>query len=156
MFTPRTTGPQPQNLTIDGKSYVLPPDTTLTISQSALHSLPENWGSDTLVWRPDRWLVSTSKGKLGEEELITPPPGVFLPWISGPRVCPGKKFAQVEFVAIMVSLFRGHRARVMPLVGETQEDTTKRAWKEIDDSSLKITLSMKHPERIKLIWEELE
>lgn len=56
----------------------------------------------------------------------------------------------------MVSLFRGHRARVMPLVGETQEDTTKRAWKEIDDSSLKITLSMKHPERIKLIWEELE
>lgn len=156
MYTPRTTESQPQNLSIDGKVYVIPPDTALTISQAALHSLPENWGSDSLVWRPDRWLESASKGELGEEELITPPPGVFLPWISGPRVCPGKKFAQVEFVAIMASLFKGYRARVLPSVGETQENARRRARKEIDDSCLKITLSIKHPEKIRLVWEEVQ
>ena len=32
-----------------------------------------------------------------------------MPWYHGPRVCPGKKFSQVEYVAVMatiVSLYR--------------------------------------------------
>ena len=99
--------------------------------------------------------MNSSQSKVGEDNLITPRPGTFIPWISGPRVCPGKKFAQVEFVAIMASLFRTHRVKPMDLVGETMEDTNRRVRKVVDDSGLKITLSMRHPEKIKLIWEEL-
>ena len=154
MYTPRYTGSESQTLSIDGKAYIIPPDIHISINQAALHTLPENWGADSLVWRPDRWLVSASKGKLGEEELISVRPGTFLPWISGPRVCPGKKFAQVEFVSIMVSLFRRHRVRPAPLVGETEEDAARRVRKEVDDSSSKVTLGMNHPERVRLVWDE--
>jgi cytochrome P450 len=99
--------------------------------------------------------VSKSQGGLREEELISPPSGTFLPWISGPRVCPGKKFAQVEFVAVLSSLFRKHRARPLVLEGETAEDANNRVRREVDDSSLKVTLSINHPEKFDLIWEEL-
>lgn len=67
---------------------------SVAIDVTALNTLPEYWGSDSLVWRPDRWIETDS----GSEQLYQPPPGVFLAWASGPRVCPGKKFAQVEFV----------------------------------------------------------
>jgi cytochrome P450 len=155
IYTPRYTGSDSQSLSIKGRDYIIPPDTHVIVSQAALHTLPENWGSDSLVWRPDRWLASECQCKLGEEELISPLPGTFLPWIAGPRVCPGKKFAQVEFVAVIASLFRKHRARPVALAGETLEDARNRVRKEVDSSSLKITLSMNHPEKIKLIWEEL-
>jgi cytochrome P450 len=69
---------------------------------SALHTLPSYWGADSLVWRPGRWLD-------GKEEIIQPPPGRSNPWTVGPRVCPGKKFSQVEFVAVIARLFQKER-----------------------------------------------
>lgn len=154
IYTPRYTGEEPQTILLDGKEYTIPADIHVTVNQAALHSLPENWGSDSLVWRPDRWIVGASKGKLGEEELISPPPGTFVPWISGPRVCPGRKFAQVEFVSIMVSLFGRNSVKPALWTGETEEEATRRVLKEVEDSSLAVTLRMNHIDRVKLVWEE--
>jgi cytochrome P450 len=155
IYTPRYTGEESQTILIHGTEYTIPADVHVTINQAALHSLPENWGSDSLVWRPDRWIVGASKGKLGEEELITPPPGTFVPWISGPRVCPGRKFAQVEFVSIMVSLFGRHSAKPALWTGETEEEAIGRVLREVEDSSLAVTLHMNNPERVNLVWEEV-
>lgn len=38
-----------------------------------------------------------------------PSPGAFIPWATGPRNCPGVKFAQVEFVSVIASLLADSR-----------------------------------------------
>jgi cytochrome P450 len=99
-------------------------------------------------WRPNRWIDEN-------EELIQPEPGTFLPWISGPRVCPGKKFAQVEFVSVIARLFQKYRVRPTVEDGETAEKVSKRIMEVMDDSEVDVTLHMNHPEEIKLLWEEV-
>jgi cytochrome P450 len=117
------------------------------INVSGLNTLPTYWGTDTLIFRPDRWIDE-------HDELFQPPPGAFVPWASGPRVCPGKKFAQVEFVAVIARLFLKYRVRPKIDVDETREQAEKRILACIEDSVLNITLHMRHPESIKLIWKE--
>jgi cytochrome P450 len=39
--------------------------------------------------------------------------GSYIPWSDGARVCPGEKFAQVEFVALMAAIFKEHRIHVV-------------------------------------------
>ena len=77
-----------------------------------------------------------------------------MPWASGPRVCPGKKFAQIEFVAVVAWLFRRNRVRPKVEAGEKIEETFRTVKEIVDDSELYVTLKMKHPERIRLIWED--
>ncbi len=114
------------------------------------------WGHDSLVFRPDRWVNNPNPTtNLSSEELFQPAPGVFVPWAAGPRVCPGKKFAQVEFVAVISRLFRKHNVRPVLEEGETFDDAKKRIFDVVEDSHLVITLQMKHPEKIRLIWEEV-
>jgi cytochrome P450 len=99
-----------------------------------------------MVWRPGRWL--DEKG-----ELIQPPPGMYNPWTAGPRVCPGKKFSQVEFVAVIARLFQKGKVRPKTQAGEKQEEAFKRAKSIVADSILDVTLHMVHPEGVRLVWE---
>lgn len=109
---------------------------------------------DELVFRPTRWLVNAASpitsGKEGEEEveeddaaplqqqqqqqrLFKPPKGAYVPWSTGPRVCPGQKMAQVEFAAIFLRLFQAHRVEAVPLVKETGAvETTEELEKRLD------------------------
>ncbi|CAL3964690.1 unnamed protein product [Diplocarpon coronariae] len=141
------------NITIDlrGKVHQVPPRTAVFVNVTALCTSPEYWGPDSLTWRPDRWIAAEAQ----REEIKQPPTGVFLPWASGPRVCPGKKFAQVEFVAVIARLFRNHRVSPEMKEGESEEDVKKRILQTVEDSKLVMTLRMNHPERVKLIWEAL-
>ncbi len=66
------------------------------------------WGADALAFLPSRWLRP-------DGSFFQPPRASFLPWSAGPRNCPGQKMAEVEFVAVMMSIFRGYK--VAPLVG---------------------------------------
>lgn len=70
-------------------------------------------------------------------------------------MCPGKKFAQVEFIAVISKLFRKHKVGPVLEQGETFQDAKKRIFDVVEDSSLVITLQMRHPERIRLAWEEV-
>jgi len=148
-FLPRWTAGSFQSLNIQGKDILLPPDTQVVLNTAALHTLPSYWGSDSIVWRPGRWLEE--KG-----ELIQPPPGMFNPWTAGPRVCPGKKFSQVEFVAVLARLFQKGRVRPKFEVGENAEDAFKRVKRVVADSILDVTLHMVHPEKVRLVWESGE
>jgi cytochrome P450 len=100
-----------------------------------------------MVWRPGRWLDE-------KEELLQPPPGMYNPWAAGPRVCPGKKFAQVEFVAVIARLFQKGRVRPQLEGGENQEEALNRTKDLVADSILDVTLHMAHPEKVRLIWED--
>lgn len=77
-----------------------------------------------------------------------------MPWAAGPRVCPGKKFSQVEFVAVISSLFKNHRVRPVLMTGESEKDGSERLMKVIKDSHYEIAIKMAHPEKLQVRWEK--
>jgi hypothetical protein len=80
---------------------------------------------------------------------------MFNPWTHGPRVCPGKKFAQVEFVAVIARLFKNGVVKPKLKTGEKMEDAIVRVRDVVQDSELAVTLHIKHPEKAPLVWEVL-
>jgi hypothetical protein len=65
--------------------------------------------------------------------------------VRGARICPGKKFAQVEFVAVMAAFFREHRILVVPRDGESLRGAQGRIIDMVEDSEVLILLRMKNP-----------
>jgi cytochrome P450 len=145
-FIPRYTAGSFQRLNVQGKEYTIPPNTNVILNCAALHTQPSYWGDDSLVWRPGRWLDE-------KEEIVQPPPGMYNPWAAGPRVCPGKKFSQVEFVDVIARLFQKGKVTPKLEVGEKKEDAYKRIKNIVADSVLDVTLHMAHPEKIRLVWQ---
>lgn len=140
------------------------------MSNLAVHMLPEYWGVDSEEFRPTRWIRSapissgsanssdsepkSSKiGNILDLEEVAPPPVAkesFFPWSLGARNCPGKKFAQVEFVAVMSYVLRLYRVEAIPLRGETPEDTRKRIWDWTQESKAEVTINFREPEKYAL------
>ena len=159
------TGDRPTTLDVGDQTINLPPKTILLPNYPSMHTDPRYWGSDSLEWQPSRWIRqaasdsgSDSATRLGAEEMDMKQRGLFLGWSEGTRDCPGKKFSQVEFVALMVGLFRHHR--VDPVVdkdaGETIEAARQRVRDLIrDDSGWVLLLQMLHPERAPLAWRKI-
>lgn len=136
-------------MTVGGKDIHMPSNTFIYLQLVGLHNRTDYWGTDSSTWRPDRWINEDE-----DEGLIEPPAGTFFPWSGGPRICPGKKFSQVEVVASIAYLFRNHHVRPVQEAGETREESSKRFFKNtMDDFGLVMTIRPKHPEKIKLIWE---
>lgn len=146
---PRHTGDCHQSLTIQGKEYNVPPKTVILLNAVALSTLPEYWGPDSLTWRPNRWIMHDANQ---EESLFQPRDGVYTPFASGPRICPARKFAQVEFVAVMARLFRENRCEPVLLAGESMEEARRRVKEVVDDSNVMNTLKMLDPDKVKLRW----
>lgn len=168
-------------LTIAGKQYQIPPGVFVIVNTMAAHTLPKHWGSDSLSWNPKRWIAASSSSpssssvsepapaasaaanssgnKAEQEEGETihdpSPKGAYKPWSEGPRVCPGKKFAQVEFVAVMATLFRDWTVRPLVLQekGESEEEARDRVLRVVEDSKVTITLQMQKPETVGLVWK---
>ncbi|KAI1612009.1 cytochrome P450 [Exophiala viscosa] len=92
---PRWTSSEAQILRIQGREVLIPPNTYVTTNFSGIHSDPRWWGSDSLTWRPQRWIeLDLTTGK---KSIAAPPDGAaYMAWSIGPRVCPGHKFSQVE------------------------------------------------------------
>ncbi|KAF4963377.1 hypothetical protein F66182_18128 [Fusarium sp. NRRL 66182] len=111
-----------------------------------MHCDTSIWGADAAEFNPKRWFD-------GNNQLIKPPKDTFLPWSSGPRVCPGMKMSQVEFVATMATLFRHARCEVLPLtIEEKPEEGRKRLVDMMEDSISKLTLQVKDGTEVKLRW----
>lgn len=164
-LSPRYTSESWQTLIIDGKPFAIPPHTDIGLDLAALHHDPDSWGPDPLVFRPDRWIpnasqqdekrADTGNGSYDYQSasLIAPTPGTFIPWTGGPRVCPGKKFSQVEFTRAILSMFRdGARVRILEKEGESTEQARARVRKIADNPEVQFTLKMTNPEDIGLKW----
>lgn len=159
-----------QHLRVEDRTIFLPKGSEIHLSNLATHMMPEYWGADCEKFRPTRWIRSaptTSEstdssdtesktrtiGDLLDSEEVAPPPVAkesFFPWSLGARNCPGKKFAQVEFVAVMSYVLRFYRIEAIPLKGESTEDTRKRIWDWTQESKAEVTINFREPEKYAL------
>ncbi|KAB2573705.1 putative cytochrome P450 [Lasiodiplodia theobromae] len=151
---PKTTGRTPQLLAIpsapNNLTATIPAHACVFPNVVALQSDPDYWGADSLLWNPARWIEKHDEEE--EEESIKPPPvkGSFIPWADGPRVCPGKKFSQVEFVAVVAAVLRAHRVEVVPQGRESCGEARKRILEVVEDTSYGATLFMRNPEKVRV------
>ncbi|KAK0634548.1 cytochrome P450 [Bombardia bombarda] len=114
--------PHPTSIEVRGKTHQLPGRSILYINETCMQVLPSIWGADSLEFKPSRWIEPG--GELGAEKLVTPERNTFLPWSGGPRVCPGQKMAQVEFVTVMAATFS--RCRVEPVAKGARRQRRRR------------------------------
>ncbi|KAF2248737.1 cytochrome P450 monooxygenase-like protein [Trematosphaeria pertusa] len=143
-------------LTIGDKEHTIPAGTRVLLNLNALHTHPRYWGNDGHDWRPSRWIktVPGEGASAGGEELITPVKGSYLPWGEGLRACPGKKFAQVEHVAVMAAIFRDHCVMPVKEAGEDDAAARLRVLNVVNDSGMVLLLQMFHPEKAALQWKK--
>jgi cytochrome P450 len=105
-----------------------------------------------LVWRPQRWI--TGSGAIESETLFKPLKGTYFPWSEGIRNCPGKKFAQVEFVAVLATLLTNHVAEPVAGDGEPLDTARARVLEVVKDSSVELLLQVRDPRSIPIRWRE--
>ena len=115
------------------------------VSHQCIHRDPFIWGDDCREFRPSRWIDSAG-------QIITPAKGTFLPWSAGPRICPGVKMAQVEFVATLATLFRSARCEPLPSDSQDPETLRQHLRDVVADSIVKLTVQVRDPRKVKLRW----
>ncbi|RMZ26156.1 hypothetical protein D0859_09785 [Hortaea werneckii] len=126
---------KPQGMTLGGKPVTVPGGCNITLNTAALHRNPRYWPhsseEDLLEFRPERWVVEEEKGgeKKKEEQqayateegldfdgpdkradtsasLFRPAKGAYIPFSDGYRSCLGRRFAQVEILAVLAVIFK--------------------------------------------------
>lgn len=134
---------------------MIPADTLVQPNLQAMHTHPWHWVRNPLTWRPQRWISARSTGGgLEAETLVVPLRGTYFPWSEGVRNCPGKRFAQVEFVAVMAALFRDHVAEPVPRPGESDQAARQRTLRVVEDSNVTLLLQIRDPESVVVRWRE--
>lgn len=142
---------------------MVPKNTVVIPNYSALHTHPRYWGNNSVDFEPSRWITSAgppvpaTKGPSAHpvEHLKEPPArnSPFVGWSGGARSCPGRKFAQVEFVGVLVGLFREFKVKPVPLKGEDDGMARARLLEQIKmDTGMRLLLQMLHPEKAVLEW----
>jgi cytochrome P450 len=156
----KQTGEFSQPLKIGSRIIAIPPGTAIHLSLAAMHPHPQYWGEDSLKWNPSRF-ISTPTGQEWsfESEVLSPDTQEhFLPWATGQRVCPGKKFSQVELVATLAYIFRDYAVQPQPRAGESMDNARKRIYQtgmEIEHEGT-VLHEIRHPETIALTWAKRE
>ena len=162
MALPKYTNQRPQTLQVGAQSFDIPgnyQDFMIVPSLLAVQTHPKHWGADALAWRPRRWIAPNGPAEkpatpasLDREEFFAPAKGTYLPWSEGLQNCPGKKFAQVEFVAVMACLFQQHRVSLVREKGEDAEAARRRILARCEDSEHGLLLRMRDADSIRLMW----
>ena len=163
----KSTGSSAQPLKLGTHTALIPKNTVIVPNYSALHTHPRYWGEDSLEFEPSRWItldpdVSTTSDSQASSASSHPVEHLkepvtrnspFVGWSGGARSCPGREFAQVEFVAVLVGLFCDFKVKPMPLRGEDDGMARARLLDQIRmDTGMKLLLQMLHPERAVLEW----
>jgi cytochrome P450 len=158
MSLPKETGEQPQRLQVGSQSIVIPSNTTIYINALATHTNSRYW-RNSLKWTPSRWIHKTSadlKRTTTNESLVTPPRDTYFPWSDGPQNCPGLKFSQVEFVAVLALLLQKHRLKAVTHLGESTEQTQIRVLSIVNDCDAQMLLRMKKADQIRVLCEKMK
>lgn len=139
----------------------------MNLNANALHYSEKYWGPDASTFDARRWdkrnASSFLAGNDGTEGLCAPglesshihkpARGAYISFSDGMRACIGRRFAQVEFVAVLVVVFSRYRVRLGKIrQDESEEDVRKRVEKALGESMSFITLSIR--EDVPLVFEE--
>lgn len=155
-MVPKQTSYSPVELEYEGKSHHIPPLTSMNIGAGGLHYHTEYWGPNATSFDPTRWDASNKDSYLARNDgasglsgpgleystIHRPVRGAFIGFSDGLRSCVGKKFAQVEFVAILAVLLRDYEVFLAQRSGESMEHTRERALEIFEESRTVLTLSM--------------
>ncbi|KAL4960034.1 cytochrome P450 [Aspergillus stella-maris] len=153
---PKLTAPSGGSLNYEGEAHHLPANVRLNLNCSALHQIDRYWGPEAGVFNPRRWdkrnrnsFLAHSDDEEGlsgpgleSHDIHKPRRGAYIPFSDGMRACIGKRFAQVEFVAALVVLFRDYRVTLARYQGESDEDAARRAKRALHNSSTSLTLAL--------------
>ena len=153
---PKYTGNSPSQLEYNDEMYQLPQHTNININPTGLHYNTEYWGPDAASFDPSRWDASNKDSFLARNDgtsglsgpgleystIHRPVRGAFVAFSDGFRACVGKKFAQVEFIAVLAVLFRDYEVSLARGPGESVEKVQERAWKALNGSKTVLTLAM--------------
>ena len=166
---PKWTNHHPQPLNIGDKTLSIPARTAVLPSLLAVQMLPEYWDGSPHVWQPSRWLskptpdrerpvdddddLASQQQQQREEEILVPLTGTYFPWSDGPQNCPGKRFAQVEVVAVLACLFRDHRVRIALEPGEDFAKARRRVLGVLEDCEQGLLLRMRRADGVRLVWD---
>ncbi|RYP44229.1 hypothetical protein DL768_009293 [Monosporascus sp. mg162] len=159
MALPKWTSRRAQTINVGGRTLTIPPGISTIPYVLAIQTHPKYW-PDPYSWLPSRWILhaaptsSPSIDQVLGEELLLPERGTYFPWSDGPQNCPGKKFAEVEAVAVLACLFKTHRLHVKAEVGESQEAARRRALDCTNDVNMEMLLRMTNADRVRLICTE--
>ncbi|KAH5554513.1 hypothetical protein HBI25_159500 [Parastagonospora nodorum] len=141
------------NLTVGNSTYTIPANSNVSLNFSGLHTNTQIWGSSAMAWDPARFIDDNG---IGGEQLRVFPEGVYVPWSYGERLCPGKRFSQVELAAVVAVLFRKHGVEVVPEMGEEVVGARERAERVSMDIQMTLLNEMYQPGRVGLMWAEVE
>jgi cytochrome P450 len=129
----------------------------IQLNMSALQTNPSFWGPDSLTWNPRRWIitnVASGSNSLDQETLLPDTHGSYMPWAIDQHVCPGKRFSQVELVAVLARIFGDYTVSPAMETGETMEEASKRVVGVAMETQSKALLNeMRSPEKAGLIWQ---
>lgn len=125
-----------QVLDYDGRKAIIPAGTHISLQTVAAHRNPKHWptyarsanesvGDDLNTFKPERWLQKAGPSQQqdvtasGQEEdyggpsgedvsaaLFRPERGAYLPFSEGARSCLGRRFAQIEVLAVLAVMFK--------------------------------------------------
>ena len=161
MALPKWSNEKSQNLRVGEKSIVIPPCTGVMPSILAIQMHPKYW-EDPDRWNPKRWISTTCStppadlaSQLRAETFVKPLQSTFFPWSDGPQNCPGEKFSQVEFVAVLAVLFHNHRVSVVQVGNETAHEATERALAVTQDCNMELLLRMQDADQVRLRWKKV-
>jgi cytochrome P450 len=150
MALPKHTYSTPQRLKVGDQSVFVPANALTSPSLLAVHTHPKYW-TDPLAWKPTRWIIRSSGGDNdGPEELVTPSQNTYFPWSDDPQNCPGVKFSQVEFVAVLALLMYKHSLVVVKKARESEDAAKKRVMRVVNGCDMQILLRMQDAERVRL------
>ncbi|KAK8066135.1 cytochrome P450 [Apiospora hydei] len=144
-----------QALRVGDQVLAIPPGVEIFPLLLGVQTDPQYW-SDPYAWKPSRWIVQQQQQpqKIGGgeerqvETLLSPRKGTFFPWSEGPQYCVGRKFSQVETVAVLAYLFRSHRVRVTARPGDSAERARERAQACVNDVNFEFLLKMNQPNEV--------
>ena len=126
---------------------------TLSFNVSARHGIYDFHGAhscqSTILGRRcpcfQTWPLIQEDG-----DLLEPAKGTFLPWSSGPRICPGIKMAQVEFATAFCVIFREYTIKPVLEGTESFAAAQERLTAVMMDSLPQTTLQLNNPGWVKL------
>lgn len=105
--------------------------------------LSPRWGPDALEFNPARFIIKDTDGT---ESVAVPDEVLFFPWAGGPRVCPGKKFSQVEFVALVANILSRYRVEAVAQENESEIEARQRLLSVMDQKYFNISSHFRRPE----------
>lgn len=163
---PKCTLDAPQKLQVGEKHYIVPANALVTLNSVATHRNPAYWPhtseKDLSEFRPERWLEKAAEstddhdaGYQVEEgmefdqtdkrpdtaaSLFRPAKGAYIPFSDGYRSCLGRRFAQVEILAVLAVIFRTYTVELDVSMFLSDEDFAKatdaqkrEAWQKAKD-----------------------